>query len=74
MMMMTIPTEKDMQESFKIFDPRGEKAITFAGLKRLLNAGGVALGDEEIQQIVRELDGDGDGKITYEELKKLMKR
>jgi Ca2+-binding EF-hand superfamily protein len=55
-----------MQESFKIFDTKGQRAITFSGLKQTLNSVGVCLPDEEIHQIVNELDEDADGKITYE--------
>lgn len=35
-MMLTITSEKDMLESFKIFDSKHEKGITFQGLKDVL--------------------------------------
>jgi len=34
--MRTITSEKDLQDAFKVFDPKGEKSIGFEGLKEVL--------------------------------------
>lgn len=43
-------------------------------MKEALNTAEVDLNDEEIRQIIKELDEDKDGKVSYEEYKKLMTR
>lgn len=63
-----------MQDSFKLFERKGEKGISFVGMKEALNTAEVDLNDEEIKQIIKELDEDKDGKISYEEYKKVMTR
>lgn len=73
-MMLTITSEKDMLESFRIFDARGEKGITFQGLKEVLSRMGEKMSDDDILNMIKEADEDGDGKVSFEEFKKLMQR
>ncbi len=71
---MTITSEKDMAESFKVFDCRGEKGITFEGLQEVLAKMGEKMSDDDIMNMIKEADEDGDGKVSFEEFKKLMLR
>lgn len=73
-MMLTITSEKDMLESFKIFDCRHEKGITAEGLKEVLERMGEKMSIEDIKNLIKEADEDGDEKVSFEEFKKLMQR
>lgn len=73
-MMLTITSEKDMLESFRIFDSHNQKAITFEGLKEVLHKMGENLSDDDIKNLIKEADEDGDGKVSFEDFKKLMTR
>lgn len=73
-MMLNITSEKDLLESFRIFDTKGEKGITFEGLKEVLTRMGEKLTDDDILNMIKEADEDGDGKVSFEEFKKLMQR
>ena len=73
-MMLTITSEKDMLESFKIFDCRHEKGITVEGLKEVLERMGEKMTIEDIKNLIKEADEDGDDKVSFEEFKKLMQR
>jgi calmodulin len=64
-MMLTINSEKDMLESFKIFDSKHEKAITFQGLKDVLAKMGEKMSDDDIMNLIKEADEDGDGKVSF---------
>jgi calmodulin len=72
--MLTITSEKDMSESFKIFDCRHEKGITFQGLKDVLTKMGEKMSDDDIMNMIKEADEDCDGRVSFEEFKKLMQR
>jgi len=63
-----------MAESFRVFDSRGEKGITFEGLKEVLTKMGEKMSDDDIMNMIKEADEDGDGKVSFEEFKKLMQR
>lgn len=41
--MMTVSSEKDMQESYKLFEKKGEKGISYAGLKETFDKAEVHL-------------------------------
>ena len=63
--MLSITSEKDLQESFKIFGG-GQTGITFEGLKDVLGRMGEKLSEEDIMNLIKEADEDGDGKVSYE--------
>ena len=61
-----------MQESFKIFLEPGKKGLTKESIHEAFEDAEVEVGEEDLRQLVEELDENGDGKVTYEEFKKLM--
>ncbi|KAJ3059960.1 hypothetical protein HDU99_006119 [Rhizoclosmatium hyalinum] len=67
-----IQAEEEMKEAFKIFDKNGDGFITNDELKFALAQQGDNLSDEEIAEVIRECDVDGDGKLNYEEFAKMM--
>ena len=69
---MTITSEKDMQESFKLFLEPGKKGLTKKSIYEAFGDAEIEVGEEDLRQLVEELDENGDGKVTYEEFKRLM--
>ena len=65
-------TEEEILEAFKVFDRDGNGLIDAAELKYVLTNLGEKLTDEEVDEMIREADIDGDGQINYEEFVKVM--
>ena len=65
-------TEEELLEAFKVFDRDGNGLIDAAELKYVLTNLGEKLTDEEVDEMLREADIDGDGQINYEEFVKMM--
>ena len=61
-------------ETFKIFDKNNDGQITQDELKQLLNNIGQKPSDSEIQDMINEIDIDGDGKINFDNFITLMKK
>lgn len=64
--------EEEMREAFQIFDADGNGKITSEELRLIMENLGEKLTDEEIDDMVKEADIDGDGEINYEEFVKMM--
>lgn len=59
-------TEEEMREAFKIFDRSGNGFITAKELKHGMVYMGERLSDEEVEEMMRDADSDGDGRISFE--------
>ena len=59
-------------EAFKVFDEDGNGFISAAELRHIMTNLGEKLTDEEVDEMIREADIDGDGQINYEEFVKMM--
>lgn len=71
--LMLMPLRDEMKEAFYAVDPEGGGFIDTAGLKGLMaRMGEPELTDEAITALFSAADGDGDGKINYEQWNKLM--
>ncbi|XP_037637883.1 calmodulin-like [Sebastes umbrosus] len=58
--------------TFRIFDKDGCGYISAAELRQVMTNLGEKLTDEEVDEMIREADIDGDGRVNYEEFVKMM--
>jgi len=65
-------TEEELIEAFKVFDRDGNGFISAAELRHVMTNLGEKLTDEEVDEMAREADVDGDGQVNYEEFIKMM--
>ncbi|XP_065663408.1 calmodulin-A isoform X7 [Hydra vulgaris] len=65
---------KEYQDAFQMFDKDGNGFITTRELKSLMRSLGCNPTDSELQQIVNEVDADGNGKIDFPEFICLMEK
>ncbi|CAG8550543.1 2710_t:CDS:2 [Paraglomus occultum] len=65
-------SEEEIREAFKVFDKDGNGFISAAELRHVMTNLGEKLTDEEVDEMIREADVDGDGQINYEEFVKMM--
>jgi Ca2+-binding EF-hand superfamily protein len=56
----------------QVFDKDNDGYISAAELRHVLTNIGEKLSDEEVDEMIREADIDGDGQINYEEFVKMM--
>jgi len=64
--------DEELLEAFKVFDRDGNGFITSHELKNVMVNLGEYLTPDEVDELVKEADLDGDGQIDYEEFIKLM--
>lgn len=64
--------EQDMRDAFKVFDKNGDGVITATELRYVMTNLGEKMTDEEIDEMLREADTDGDGQIDYQEFVAMM--
>ena len=64
--------EEDIREAFKVFDRDGNGLISAAELRHVMTNLGEKLTDEEVDEMIKEADIDGDGHINYEEFVRMM--
>ncbi|WAR18959.1 CALM-like protein [Mya arenaria] len=65
-------SEEEIKEAFKVFDKDGNGFISAAELRHVMTNLGEKLTDEEVDEMIREADIDGDGQVNYEEFVKMM--
>ena len=63
-------TEEEIKDAFKVFDKDGNGLISAQELRQLMSSLGEKLTDEELDEMMREADLNGDGQIDYEGEKK----
>ena len=59
-------SEEELREAFRVFDKDGNGFISAAELRHVMTNLGEKLTDEEIDEMMREADTDGDGQVNYE--------
>ena len=72
-MMSETESEEEMIHAFKVFNRDGDGFISAPELRSVMVNLGEKLTDEELEEMIREADVDGDGQINYQEFKRLMK-
>lgn len=65
-------TEEEVREAFRVFDRAGNGIISAAELRHIMTNLGEKLTQEEVDEMIREADIDGDGQINYEEFVTMM--
>lgn len=58
-------SEEELSEAFKVFDRDGTGFISAVELRHVMANLGEKLTDEEVAEMIREADMDGDGQINY---------
>ncbi len=58
--------EHEVIEAFRVFDREGNGFINAAEIRRVMTNLGEKLNDEEVDEMIREADLDGDGQVNYE--------
>lgn len=59
-------SEEEIREAFRVFDKDGNGFISAAELRHVMTHLGEKLTDEEVDEMIREADIDGDGQVNYE--------
>jgi len=62
----------EIRESFSVFDRDGSGMISAAELRHVMTNIGEKLSDQEVDEMLREIEVDRDGQISYEEMVRLM--
>ena len=61
-----------LMEAFKVFDKDGNGFISSVELRHVMTNLGEKLTDDEVDEMIREADVDGDGQVNYDEFVKMM--
>ena len=70
--MPTSPLIQRLIHTFRVFDKDGNGYISVAELRHVMTNLGEKLTDEEVDEMIREADIDGDGQVNYEEFVTMM--
>jgi calcium-dependent protein kinase len=65
-------TNDKLEAAFKMFDKDGSGLITPDEIKEVLGKGG-NLPEEALNEIIKQVDDNGDGEISFEEFAQMMK-
>eukprot|EP00397_Hematodinium_sp_SG-2012_P038652 GEMP01042079.1.p1 GENE.GEMP01042079.1~~GEMP01042079.1.p1 ORF type:complete len:150 (+),score=48.42 GEMP01042079.1:82-531(+) len=65
--MKDVDEAEDLVEAFKVFDLDGDGFISASELRKVMNNLGEKLTEQEIDEMIREVDNDGDGKVSWNE-------
>jgi calcium-dependent protein kinase len=66
-------TNEKLQSAFKMFDKDGSGMISAVEIKEVLGFG-KTLSEEAVNEIVKQVDANGDGEISFEEFAQMMRR
>jgi calmodulin len=59
-------SEEEIRDAFKVFDKDGNGFISAAELRHVMTNLGEKLTDDEVDEMIREADADGDGQVNYD--------
>ena len=59
-------SEEELKQAFQVFDKDGNGFISAAELRYVMTSLGEKLTQEEVDEMIREADTDGDGQVNYE--------
>lgn len=58
--------DDELREAFKVFDKDGDGLISPAELRGVMSGLGENLTNEEVEEMIKEADIDGDGQVNYD--------
>ena len=64
--MTNYDSKEELTLCFKVFDTDGDGSISAAELRHVMTNLGEKLTDEDVDEMIREADVDGDGQVNYE--------
>uniref|UniRef100_A0A1Y1N1J2 EF-hand domain-containing protein n=1 Tax=Photinus pyralis TaxID=7054 RepID=A0A1Y1N1J2_PHOPY len=59
--------EEELREAFRVFDKNNDGLISSNELRHVMTSLGERLSEEEVDDMIKEADLDGDGQVNYEE-------
>lgn len=59
-------SEEELREAFRVFDKNGDGFISASELRHVMTNLGEKLTDEEVEDMIKEADLDGDGLVNYD--------
>ena len=65
-------SEEETREAFRVFDKDGNGFISAEELRHVMTDLGEKLSDAEVDDMIKEVDIDGDGHVNYEEFITMM--
>ncbi|CAA6664898.1 unnamed protein product [Spirodela intermedia] len=68
----TAGSEKDLEEAFQIYDLNGDGLISPKELHQVLKKLGETCSLRDCSRMISSVDADGDGKVNFQEFKKMM--
>lgn len=66
--------QDDLRMAFRVFDKNGDGYISASELKSVMESLGEKMTDEQVEEMIREADLDGNGLIDYNEFIKIMSK
>jgi len=67
-------SDLQIKEAFRIFDKEGRGTIDSKELKHIMRVLGVQTDEDQIDDMIREVDVDGDGDIDFQEFVMMIKK
>ncbi len=73
---LDVPEEKlsEYKEAFDMFDKDHSGGISIQEISKIMKNYGNPMSKEEIQNMIKDIDTDGDGELTFEEFVTLMQK
>ncbi|CAB4013129.1 calmodulin 12 [Paramuricea clavata] len=71
--MKDMDPEAELRELFQVFDMNSDGKISAVEVQTIMSQQGERINNEELQELIREADLDGDGFINFQEFKLFIK-
>uniref|UniRef100_A0A4X2KIZ1 EF-hand domain-containing protein n=2 Tax=Vombatus ursinus TaxID=29139 RepID=A0A4X2KIZ1_VOMUR len=65
-------SNEDIQDAFRVFDKNRDGFISAGELRHVMTNFGEKLTDEEVEEMIKEADIDGDGQVNYIQFVEMM--